>query len=65
VPVLKNLGTVMKQKDITPEELAGQSGREFSNSTVRRALKGTGVDLLKAKAIAKALKVKLEVLCES
>jgi len=59
MPVLKNLAGLMKQRDIIPEELAGGSGREFSVMTVRRAMKCRGIDLLKAKSIAKHLKVKL------
>lgn len=51
-----------RMKGITPEELAMKSKGDFSNMTVRRAMKGRGIDRLKAKAIAKQLNVKLEEL---
>jgi len=43
-----------------PEELAKKSKGDFSNMTVRRALAGENIDDLKAKAIARMLKVKLD-----
>lgn len=57
--VLSNLENVMKDQDISPEALAAKS-KGFSNMTVRRAIKGRGIDLLKAKEIARVLKVKLD-----
>lgn len=49
--------------EYTPESLASKpKEKEFSNMTVRRALAGRGIDRLKALAIAKALRVKLEQL---
>lgn len=49
-----------KMAGLTPEQMSILSGGDFSNMTVRRALSGKGIDLLKAKAIAKVLKVKLD-----
>lgn len=58
--VLTKLGALLKIKKITPEELAARSKGEFSNMTVRRAIKGSGIDRLKALAIAKRLKVNVK-----
>jgi hypothetical protein len=56
--VLTQLETVMKESGFSPEALAAKS-QDFSNMTVRRAIKGRGIDRLKGLAIARALKVKL------
>lgn len=60
--VLTRLAEKIKSEGLTPEELAAKSKGDFSNMTVRRAIKGMGIDRLKAAAIAKALKTKLECL---
>ena len=52
------LKDILDQQKITPEFLAFKSKGNFSNMTVRRALAGKEIDILKAKAIAVALKVK-------
>ena len=68
MPVLTKLKTVREKAGLSPEQLSDLSRDhktmqpEFSGQLVRRAEKGKGTDLLKAKAVAKALKVKLEVL---
>lgn len=60
--VLKRLKICMG--DNTPMGLADKSNGDFSHMTIRRALAGRGIDKLKAKAIAKALKVRLEDLVQ-
>jgi transcriptional regulator with XRE-family HTH domain len=68
MPVLTKLKEIREKSGLSPEQLADLSrdhktmAPEFSGQLVRRAEKGKGTDLLKARAIAKALKVKLEVL---
>lgn len=57
--VLKNLGSVLRERGISPEELAKKSDG-FSAMTVRRAIKGRGIDLLKARDIARVLRVKID-----
>ena len=59
--VLTKLQEKMKELNISAETLAEKS-QDFSNMTVRRAIKGRGIDRLKAVAIARALKCKLETL---
>lgn len=56
--VISKLGEAMG--GFTPEALAAKSKGDFSNMTVRRALKGRGIDRLKAKAIARVVGWKLE-----
>ena len=68
MPVLTNLQKIRMSAGISPEQLSDLSrdrktgAPEFSGRLIRNAEKGKGTELLKAKSIAKALKVKLEVL---
>jgi hypothetical protein len=58
--VLTKLGEVIVLSGQSPEKMAKKSKGDFSGMTVRRALKGRGVDRLKAKAMARVLNCKLE-----
>jgi len=59
--VLRKLKERMVAADISPEQLAAKSKeKDFSNMTIRRAIAGRGIDRLKAIAIARAMKHKLE-----
>jgi hypothetical protein len=60
--VLKNLAAKIAEAKTTPELMAAKSKGDFSHMAVRRALKGRGTDILKAKAIAKVLGCKLQEL---
>jgi ribosome-binding protein aMBF1 (putative translation factor) len=68
MPVLTRLKEHREKAGLSPEQLSDLSRDpktmhpEFSGQLVRRAEKGHGTELLKAKAIAKVLKLKLEVL---
>jgi len=58
--VLTRLHKYVGRGKITPEELAARSNGDFSNMTVRRALKEKNIDPLKGRAIAVSLGVPLE-----
>ena len=60
--VLKKLAEILKERSMSIESVAILGKGDFSSMTVRRASKGKGIDLLKAKAIAKALHLKMEEL---
>jgi lambda repressor-like predicted transcriptional regulator len=48
----------LRHSGASPEEVAARAG--ISGSTLRRALSGRGLNRLTARAIAKALRVRLE-----
>lgn len=54
---LKRLDRILKERGLSPETLAKLSNGDFSNMTVRRAINGNSIDRLKAKAIARVLRV--------
>lgn len=58
--ILRQLGSILQDRRLSPEDLAKLSGGDFSNMTVRRALSGKDIHQLSAKAIAKTLKIKLD-----
>lgn len=58
--VLKRLKQVREQMGISQEELARKSNGDFSTRLIQRSEAGKGTELLKAKAIAKVLKIKLD-----
>ena len=59
---LTRLAKRMEKMKLSPEILADKSNGDFSNMTVRRAIGGNSIDRLKAKAIARVLRIKLEEL---
>lgn len=58
--VLKRLKEVREQMGISQEELARRSNGDFSTRLIQRSEAGKGTELLKAKAIARVLKLKLD-----
>ena len=60
--LLPKLNKIMTDRKISPEKLAKQSGKLFSNMTIRRICEGKSTSKLIASAIAKTLKVKLSEL---
>jgi transcriptional regulator with XRE-family HTH domain len=58
--VLTKLAKIRESRGLSPEQLAVLAGMSYN--TVRRAEKGKGIILNNAKAIAKALKLKIDEL---